>query len=199
MTEFSSFDNDSHGDVPELLAQASAGDLDATDRLLPLIYGQLRAMAQKCLMAERPDHTLSATALVHEAYMRLIGPRKVPWQNQAHFYAAAAESIRRILLDHARAHRSQKRGGGAKKGVLSVTSLVDLTSAEKSEEILALEDAVCRLEAENAEAAQIVRLRFYAGLTVDQTAAAMDLPPRTVDRRWSFARAWLHQQLSEQE
>ena len=113
------------------------------------------------------------------------------------FYAAAAESIRRILLDHAKAHRATKRGGAAKKGVLSVTSLVDLTSPEKSEEILALEEAVCRLEAENAEAGKIVRLRFYAGLTVDQTAAAMDLPPRTVDRRWSFARAWLHQQLSE--
>lgn len=184
-------------DFTEILNQASSGDVDATNQLLPLVYGQLRALAQRCLNAERPDHTLSATALVHEAYLKLVGPRQVPWQNQAHFYAAAAESIRRILLDHAKAHRAQKRGGGSKKGVLSVTSLVDLTSAEKSEEILALEDAICRLEAESAEAAQIVRLRFYAGLTVDQTAAAMDLPPRTVDRRWSFARAWLHQQLSE--
>lgn len=191
--------NDAKADVSQLLEQASAGDDSATDRLLPLVYGQLRAMAQQCMNVERPDHTLSATALVHEAYMKLVGPRQLPWQNQAHFYAAAAESIRRILLDHAKAHRAQKRGGAAKKGVLSVTSLVDLTSSQKSEEILALEEAICRLEAENAEAAKIVRLRFYAGLTVDQTAAAMDLPPRTVDRRWSFARAWLHQQLSEQD
>ena len=185
-------------EVSQLLENAASGDRDAVDELLPLVYAQLRAMAQNCMNAERQDHTLSATALVHEAYLKLVGPRRVPWKNQAHFYAAAAESIRRILLDYAKAHRAQKRGGGGKKGVLDVTSLADLTSSEKSDEILALEEAVCRLEAENPEAAQIVRLRFYAGLTVDQTAAAMDLPPRTVDRRWAFARAWLHQQLSEQ-
>ena len=189
----------SPSNVSQLLDQAASGDTEAVNRLLPLVYGQLRAMAQRCMSAERPDHTLSATALVHEAYLKLVGPRRVPWRSQAHFYSAAAESIRRILLDYAKAHRARKRGKGRKKGVLDVTSLADLASSEKSCEILALEDAICRLESENPEAAQIVRLRFYAGLTVDQTAAAMDLPPRTVDRRWSFARAWLHQKFSEPE
>ncbi len=183
-------------DVSGLLEQASAGDKQAADDLLPLVYAQLRAAAQQCLQAERKDHTLSATALVHEAYMRLVGPRKVPWKNQAHFYSAAAEAIRRILLDYARSHGREKRGGTAKKAVLSVASLAELASVENSEGILALEEAVCRLEDENPEAGKIVRLRFYAGLTVDQTAAAMDLPPRTVDRRWSFARAWLRQELT---
>ena len=110
--------NELNADVSQLLDQASSGDAQAADRLLPLVYGQLRAMAQQCMNAERPDHTLSATGLVHEAYMKLVGPRKIPWQNQAHFYAAAAESIRRILVDHAKAHRAQKRGGAAKKSVL---------------------------------------------------------------------------------
>ena len=179
-----------------MLEQASAGDKQAADQLLPLVYSQLRAAAQKCMQAERPDHTLSATALVHEAYLRLVGPRQVPWQNQAHFYSAAAVAIRRILLDYARCYGRQKRGGSGKKAVLSVANLAQLASAENPEGILALEEAVCRLEDENPEPGKIVRLRFYAGLTVDQTAAAMDLPARTVDRRWSFARAWLHQELS---
>ena len=138
-----------------------------------------------------------ATALVHEAYLRLVGPRQIPWQSQAHFYTAAAESIRRILLDHAKANRRQKRAGSVGQQAISVASIADLHSPEKSEEILALEEAVCRLETENPEAGKIVRLRFYAGLSIDQTAAVMGLPPRTVDRRWSFARACLHKQLSE--
>ena len=184
-------------DVTAILSRAASGDDLAINELLPLVYGQLRSLAQHCLRAERPDHTLTATALVHEAYLRLIGPRKLPWQNQAHFYTAAAESIRRILVDHARAHRRQKRPTMAKREALSVASVADLASAEKSEEILALEDAICRLESENPEAGRIVRLRFYAGLSIDETAAAMELPARTVDRRWSFARAWLHKELSE--
>ena len=184
-------------DVTYLLERAVDGDGMAIAELLPLVYGQLRAMAQRCMSGERADHTLSATALVHEAYLRLIGPRQIPWQNQAHFYSAAAESIRRILLDHAKSHRREKRGGSAKKEALSVTNIGDFASPEKSEEFLALEEAVCRLEAENPEAGKLVRLRFYAGLSIDETAAAMELPPRTVDRRWSFAKAWLHKQLSE--
>ena len=126
-------------------------------------------MAHKCMGAERANHTLSATALVHEAYLKLIGPRRIPWQNQAHFYAAAAESIRRILLDYARSHRRHKRGGTARKQALSVSNIGDFASPEKSEEFLALEDVVCRLEAENPEAGKIVRLRFYAGLSIDET------------------------------
>lgn len=182
--------------VSGLLTKVSAGDKNAADELLPLVYSQLRAAAQRCLQGERPDHTLSATALVHEAYMRLVGPRQIPWQNKAHFYSAAAESIRRILLDYARSNRRQKRGGRGKKVALTVANLAELTSSENPDGILALDEAVCRLEDENPEAGKIVRLRFFAGLTVDQTAAAMDLPPRTVERRWSFARAWLHQELS---
>lgn len=186
-----------HVQVTEMLEQAASGDVLAADCLLPLVYDQLRAMAQQCMNSERPEHTLSATALVHEAYLRLVGPRQIPWQNQAHFYAAAAEAIRRILLDHAKSNRRQKRGGGLKLETLAVASIAELSSPEKSEEILALDEAVCRLEKENPEAGKIVRLRFYAGLSIDETAVALGLPSRTVDRRWSFARAWLHQQLSE--
>jgi len=186
-----------HVRITEMLEQAASGDGLAANRLPPLVYDQLRAMAQQCMNSERPEHTLSATALVHEAYLRLVGPRQIPWQNQAHFYAAAAEAIRRILLDHAKSHRRQKRGGGIKLETLSVASIAELSSPKKSEAILALDEAVCRLEKENPEAGKIVRLRFYAELSIVETASALGLPSRTVDRRWSFARAWLHQQLSE--
>lgn len=178
--------------ITSMLDQVAGGDSHAAEELLPLVYSQLKAVAQQRMAGERTGHTLQATALVHEAYMQLVGPREVPWANQAHFYTAAAEAMRRILIDHARAKGRKKRGGGQKQVPLNVVDLADLGD---SEEILALDEAVCRLEAEEPEAAQIVRLRFYAGLSVDQTASAMDLSPRTVDRRWQFARAWLFREL----
>lgn len=185
--------DDAPSKLDDLLAHAAAGDDRAAEDLLPLVYSQLRAVAQQRMSSERPGHTLQATALVHEAYLRLVGPRRIPWQNQAQFYAAAAEAMHRVLLDHAKSRGRKKRGGGKTYVPLSV---VDLAESGDSEDIVALHDAVCRLEKEEPEAAQVVRLRFYAGLSVDQAAEALGSSPRTVDRRWKFARAWLFRELS---
>lgn len=182
--------------ITTLLEQAAAGDQDAANQLMPLVYQQLRAIAQLRMASENPGHTLQATALVHEVFLKLVGDRKIPWQNQGHFYAAAAQSMRRVLLDHAKAKGRKKRGGNRKKMPLNVA---DLAIDENSEQILALDAALCRLEEQNPEAASVVRLRFYAGLSVDQTAEALDMAPRTVDRRWKFARAWLYKALDEQD
>lgn len=181
-------------DVTTLLVQAAGGDAKAANQLLPLVYEQLRAIAQRRMAAENPGHTLQATALVHEVFLRLLGDRQVPWQSQAHFYATAAEAMRRVLLDHAKAKGRQKRGGGQKKMPLNVA---DLAATENPEQILALDAALCRLEEQNPVAAQVVRLRFYAGLSVDQAAEALEMSPRTADRRWKFARAWLYKVLQE--
>ena len=171
------------------------GDASAADDLLPLVYQQLRALAASQMATERPGHTLQATALVHEAFMRLAGPREISWQNQAHFYAAAAEAMRRILVDHARRKKRKKRGGSRQRLMLNV---LDLAASDNSEEILALDEALHRLETQEPDAANVVRLRFFAGLSVDQTAEALGLSPRTVDRRWKFARAWLYRELDDQ-
>ena len=181
--------------ITTLLEKAAAGDEDAANQLMPLVYQQLRAIAQLRMASENPGHTLQATALVHEVFLKLVGDRKIPWQNQGHFYAAAAQSMRRVLLDHAKAKGRKKRGGKHKKMPLNVA---DLAVDENPEQILALDAALCRLEEQNPEAASVVRLRFYAGLSVDQTAEALDMAPRTVDRRWKFARAWLYKALDDE-
>ncbi|MCA9179727.1 MAG: sigma-70 family RNA polymerase sigma factor [Planctomycetales bacterium] len=183
-------------DVSALLHDISAGDEAASERLLPLVYDQLRAIAQERMRSENPGHTLQATALVHEAFLRLVGPRQVPWQNQAHFFRAAADSMRWILIDHAKAKHRQKRGGDQRHVPLN---LLDLAASENSEEILALDEAMRRLEQQEPEAAEVVRLRFFAGLSVDETALALDISPRTVDRRWQFARAWLFRELQRND
>ena len=166
-----------------------------SEQLLPIVYDQLRAIAKQRLHAERADHTLQATALVHEAYCRLIGERKVPWGGPGHFYTAAAEAMRRVLLDHAKARSRKKRGGDRKRVPLNV---VDLAQFEDLDEIVALENAFRRLEKENPEAAAVVNLRFYAGLSVKEIAQMLDLSPRSVDRRWMFARAWLFRVLNSE-
>lgn len=183
-------------DVTTLLAQAAGGDEDAANELLPRVYEQLRGIASRRMASENPGHTLQATALVNEVFVRLFGNRKLPWQNRAHFYATAAEAMRRVLIDHAKAKARKKRGGGGKKMPLNVA---DLATSDDPEQILALDAALCRLEEQNLEAANVVRLRFYAGLSIDETAEALDMSPRTVDRRWKFARAWLYEALSEAE
>ncbi len=161
-------------------------------RLLPLVYDQLRAAAQQCLRQERPGHTLQATALVHEAYLKLVGPRDVPWQNRAHFYAAAAEAMRRILLDHARARAAGVRGGpDARRAAVNLAALPDLDSESESSGFLILNDAIARLEIVDPEAGSVVRLRYFAGLNIDQTAAALGVSAPTVKRSWAFARGWL--------
>jgi len=184
-------------DATLLMSAASAGDSDAASRLLPLVYDQLRAAAQLQLSRERSDHTLQATEIVHEAFMKLVGPRTVPWADRRHFYAAAAEAMRQILIDHARSKGRKKRGGAVDRLELDFRGVADLANNGRTEEILALDDAICRLESEKPRLAQVVRLRFFAGLSIDSTAAALGVSPRTVDLDWSFARAWLFRVLSD--
>jgi RNA polymerase sigma-70 factor, ECF subfamily len=161
-------------------------------QLLPLVYDQLRAAAQNCLRSERTGHTFQATALVHEAYLKLVGPRDIPWQNRAHFYAAAAEAMRRILVDHARAKAAGCRGGPeARQVAVNLGSLPDPDSESESAGFLILDEAIARLEGVDTDAAAVVRLRYFAGLSIDQTAAALGVSAPTVKRAWAFARGWL--------
>ena len=194
----------SGGPITRLLAQVGHGERHAGDALLPLVYEQLRELA-RCRMAdERRGHTLQATALVHEAYLRLLShPDGVVWTSRGHFFHAAAEAMRRLLIDHARARRSLKRGGGQVPGThdaprqrvaFNVLELAADTGLDFAE-ILALDDAVSRLELEEPHLAAVVRLRFYAGLSVDETAEALGTSARTVKRDWTFARAWLFRRL----
>src|SRR6478672_68983 len=148
------------------------------------------------MAAERPGHTLQATALVHEVYLKLLGGPDAPWAGRKQFFFAAAEAMRQILIDHARAHRGLKRGGGRKRVPLSV---LDLASEEHIPEILALDEAVSRLEKTSPDVAAVVRLRFYAGLSIEETAEALGISPRTVKREWTYARARLFRELSDDE
>ncbi len=176
-------------EVTCLLERAGAGDRQAADALLPLVYEQLHALACQRMASERPGHTLQATALVHEAYLRLVGQRQIAWAGRAHFYAAAAEAIRQILLDYARRRGRQKRGASARRVPLSVA---DLAEDHDPDTILILDEAICRLERENGSLAQVVRLRFYAGLSVEETAEVLGVTAPTVKRHWRSARAWLY-------
>jgi RNA polymerase sigma factor (TIGR02999 family) len=183
--------------ITRLLQQVSAGQADAQGALLDQVYAQLRAIAQQRINHERRGHTLQATALVHEAYLRLVGEEntaQVAWNDRRHFYRAAAEAMRRILIEHARKRGAQKRGGSCKKSLINVC---DLATEENSEEILAVDEAILRLEQADATAAEIVRLRFFAGLSVEQTAAALGVSDRTVRREWTYARAKLFHLLEE--
>lgn len=159
--------------------------------LLAAVYEQLRALARRKLRSERRDHTLQATALVHEAYLRLEGDDAAGWDNAGHFYIAASEAMRRILIEHARARGRVKRS----RVLIAVADVDDLIDSGSSEDILALEEAIERVAARDARAAQIVRLRFYAGLSIEETASALAISPRTVKRDWTFARAWLFKDL----
>ena len=180
-------------DATRLLVAASSGDKAAADQLLPLVYSQLRKAAQRDLANEAAGHTLSATALVHEAYLKLVGPRELPWSNRAHFYSAAAEAMRRLLLDHARSRRQRS------DKTLRLTAIPDVAAlaAAGSEEILAVDEALGRLEGQDPQAAALVRLRFYAGLGVEEAAQVLGLSPRTAARLWTYARAVLYRDLSE--
>lgn len=172
---------------------AARGDKDAADRLFPLIYEQLRKAAELDLADERSGHTLSATALVHEAYLKLAGPRQIPWAGRGHFYAAAAQAMRRILIDHA---RSRKRQGGNKSRLTEIADVASLVAAD-SDQIVAVDDAVRRLESVDPDAAAVVQLRFYAGLSVDEAAEVLGLSTRTAARLWSYARAVLYRDLND--
>ncbi len=182
-------------DATLLMNAAAGGDKSAADRLLPLVYDQLRKAAQRDLIGDRANHSLSATLLVHEAYLKLIGPRQVPWANRAHFYAAAAEAMRRILLDNA---RKRARRGGPMRPLTEIGDVEALSDSDP-EQIIALDAALTTLETEDPEAAAIVRLRFYAGLSVDQAAEAMGISARSAARLWTYARASLYRAMTRRE
>jgi RNA polymerase sigma factor (TIGR02999 family) len=175
-------------DVTDLLLRWSAGDKDALERLTPVIYDDLRKMARTFLSQERPDHTLSATALVHEVYLKLIDQRRVRWQNRAHFFGAAAHIMRRVLVDHARARVSTKRGGSATK--IAMNDSIALVDA-LSEEMLDLDVALNALAGVDARKAQVVEMKFFAGMTSQETAEALGVSDATIERDWTLARAWL--------
>lgn len=191
--------------VTRVMQAAGGGDRAAADQLLPLVYDQLRAIAQQRMSGERNagrNHTLQATALVHEAYVRLVGDARdaLKWDSRAHFFVAAAEAMRRILIDHARMKLAEKRGGADHKRLdLAIADVADLASQKNPEEILALDQAFLRLGEQEPRVAQVVRLRFYAGLSVDDAAAALGVSPRTVELDWSYARAWLYRALRRQD
>lgn len=179
------------------MSQAAEGDRAAADRLLPLVYDQLRKAAQSGLAGERTEHTLQATALVHEAYLKLVGPREVPWRNRAHFYAAAAEAMRQVLLDHAKARGRLKRGGGLGRIDFDSTSTIGGPEAEADHrgDYVALDDAIRRLASKDPRMAEVVRLRFYAGLEIAQVARVLDVSERTARNDWTFAKAWLEREV----
>jgi RNA polymerase sigma factor (TIGR02999 family) len=176
----------------QLLLDDGKSAEERAELLLPLVYDQLRSAAQSFLRSERVGHTLQPTALVHEAFLKLVGPRELPWQNRAHFFAAAAEAMRRILVDHARKKAAQKRGGTeARRAAVDLTGLPDPASETEAAGFLVLDEAVERFAQVDPEAAAVVRLRYFAGLSVEETAAALDVSTPTVKRRWAFARGWL--------
>ncbi len=185
--------SDPRAQVTRLLGEV--GDRpEAAEALVPLVYDELRAIASQRMREERAGHTLQATALVNEACARLLGPGRMDYQSRAHFFRVAAESMRRILIDHARRRNADKRGGGRGRLPLDV---VDLAQESDPGMVLALDEALTRLESEDPRAFEVVQLRFFAGLSVEQAAEALGVSERTVQREWSFARAWLARALGE--
>ncbi|MCB1043056.1 MAG: sigma-70 family RNA polymerase sigma factor [Acidobacteria bacterium] len=179
--------------VTALLRDWQEGNSGALDQLLPMIYDELRRIARNYLARERVGHTLQATALVNEAFMKLIDQERVSWQNRAHFFALAATMMRRILVDHSRHKNREKRGDGAMK----VTWSEAMEKARESEvDVLALDDALTELERLDERQAKIVSLRYFAGLTVEECAEVLEISDRTVKREWRMARAWLHRRLT---
>jgi len=181
-------------DVTDLLIRWSQGDKAALDDLTPLIYAELRRLAKRYLRQERPDHTLQATALVHEAYLQLVNQRQVRWQNRAHFIGLAAQLMRRILLQHARRRQADKRGGAAHK--LTLDESLGL-STERDINLIALDQSLTALEVLDPQQGRIVELRFFGGLTVDETAEVLGVSPRTVDREWRMVKAWMKSRLAQ--
>lgn len=179
-------------DVTQILQEVSGGDRDAPARLMPLVYDELRRLADHYLRQERPDHTLQPTALVHEAYLKLIDQTRVDWQNRAHFFGVAAQLMRRILVDHARRHRASKRGGFQQK--LTLDEAVDY-SQPRDVDLIALDDALNALAKLDERQSRIVELRFFGGLTIEETAEALGISPATVKVDWSMAKAWLRREI----
>ena len=183
----------SQKEVTQLLGAWSGGDERALEKLIPLVQPELHRLAHHYMSRERAGHTLQTTALLDEAYLLLVDHTKRNWQNWTHFVAAAAQLMRRIMVDHAREHHALKRGGGALKVTLDEAVAVTET---RSEELLALDDALERLAAQDSRKSQIVELRYFGGLTVEETAEFLKLSQRTVEREWNMAKAWLYRALS---
>lgn len=178
-------------DVTRLLAEAGSGNRDAVEELIPLLYSELRRLAGHYLRRERPNHTLQATALVHEAYLRLVDQKQVQWKNRGHFFAVAAQQMRRILVDYSRRRQAAKRG-------IPVPVLLDevaVISDDRTGEILILDEALAKLTALDPQQGQVVELRFFGGLSVEETAEVLSISPATVKREWALAKAWLAREM----
>ena len=183
----------SQSDVTQLLVSWSNGDQQALEKLIPLVYGELRRLADRYLRRERPGHTLQSTALVNEAWMKLIDQRNVHWQNRAHFFGVAAQMIRRILVDYARSRNASKRGGHAYK--LSLDDMVEMPK-QRDLDLVALDDALESLSKVDPQQGRVVELRFFAGLSIEETAEVLRISPATVKRDWVSAKAWLYREMS---
>jgi len=181
-------------EVTQLLADWGRGDRSALEKLLPLVHAELRRIAQRQMSHERPGHTLQATALVNEAYLKLAGQQEFEWQNRAHFFAVAAQVMRHILIDHARAHARDKRGGGAIQVSLNEAAML---AEDQAEHFVALDEALRTLEQIDPQKGRIVELRYFGGLSIEETAEVLNISPRTVRREWQRARAWLYRMISE--
>jgi RNA polymerase sigma factor (TIGR02999 family) len=182
-------------DVTQILSRIESGDPTAAEQLLPLVYDELRRLAAQRLTREKPGQTLQATALVHEAFVRLVGTDTAPqWNGRGHFFAAAAEAMRQLLIERARQKKRIRHGGGRQRIDLDMQLCI---SADGDDTLLSINDALERLAAKEPEPAQVVKLRYFGGLTIEETAAAMNVSVRTVNRQWSYARAWLYRQLGE--
>jgi RNA polymerase sigma factor (TIGR02999 family) len=180
--------------VTELLIELSKGDREVVDLLLPVIYDELRKLAANYLRRERPDHTLQPTALVHEAYIRLVDQTRANWQNRAHFFGVAAQIMRRLLVDHARKHNAEKRGQAFQK--LSLDENID-RAVDRTAELIALDDALKALAELDEQKARMVELRYFGGLSIEETADVLGVSPVTIKRHWRFAKAWLHGEMQK--
>jgi RNA polymerase sigma factor (TIGR02999 family) len=189
--------HDSPGEVTLLLAEMKRGNSEALPKLIPLVYHELKRLAAHFLRDEREGHTLQPTALVHEAYLRLAGQNRAGWQNRAQFMGVAAQIMRRILVDYARQRVTAKRGGGEAPLAIEVSDVAG--GVEQSAEMLAVDEALARLTALDPQQAQVVEMRYFGGMTVEETAEALSIAPRTVKREWAMAKAWLRVEISSKD
>ena len=182
--------------ITQLLIDCSDGNQDAFNQLFPLVYEELRRLAHRYMTQERPGHTLQTTAVVHEAYLRLIDQKHVQWQNRAHFFAIASQMMRRILITHAQSHAYAKRGGGGLKVSLDEAAIL---SPERATELIALDEALKSLTAIDSRRSQVVELRFFGGLDNEEIAEVLKISPNTVTRDWNVAKAWLYREMSKEQ
>jgi RNA polymerase sigma factor (TIGR02999 family) len=196
MIEHKSMEQHSLGQVTRLLNEWSDGDSAALDELIPIIYDELRSLAARYLRRERIDHTLQPTALVHEAYFRLVDQKEVRWQSRAHFFGIAAQMMRRVLIDHAKSQGREKRGGGRQKVELDQAAEL---SEEQASEVIALDDALEALARIDPRKGKIVELRYFGGLSVEETAEVLGVSPNTIMRDWAMAKAWLYNEIKGED